>query len=107
MWRDWGKQLMERQPALDAQQLEAFATRMWHGEFVLNVLPETVRGCSTPLLVLPGTDPFHPASIAHEIARLAPDAEVLDPWKDSPERIQQTVEHVRRFLRAHTPAAVG
>jgi len=28
---------------------------------------------------------------------------VLEPWRDSPEHVEQAVEAVRRFLRTHTP----
>jgi hypothetical protein len=28
------------------------------------------------------------------------------PWKDSPEHIDQAVEHARRFLKAHVPVTV-
>jgi hypothetical protein len=29
------------------------------------------------------------------------------PWKDSPEHIDEVVEHARRFLKAHEPVASG
>jgi hypothetical protein len=39
-----------------------------------------------------------------EVASLAPNAEVtIYPWKDSPEQVDQVVEHARRFLKAHVP----
>jgi pimeloyl-ACP methyl ester carboxylesterase len=103
MWREWGKELTARREDIDPETLEAFGTRMWHGEFVLSVSRELVRSCATPLLVLPGVDQFHPTEIGHEVAELAPNAEVVEPWKDTPEHIQQAVERVRRFLRQRTP----
>ncbi len=106
-WREWGQLLTERRPDIGAETLEAFGTRMWQGEFVLSVSREFVGACQTPMLVLPGIDAFHPTSTAHEVADLAPNAEVLEPWKDSPEHVQQAVEHVRRFLRANTPGRPG
>jgi hypothetical protein len=40
--------------------------------------------------------------------QLAPNAEVsIYPWKETKEQIQQAVSHVRRFLRAHQPAAAA
>jgi hypothetical protein len=40
-----------------------------------------------------------------EVASLAPNAEVtIYPWKDTQEHIDETVEHARRFLKAHEPA---
>lgn len=104
MWRDWGRQLLERRPDLDPPTLEAFGTRMWAGDFVLSVSRDFVRSCNTPLLVLPGIDHFHPTPIGREVAQLAPRAEVMEPWKDTPELIEQAVERVRQFLRQHRPA---
>ena len=103
MWREWAGQLVERRPEVDRETVEAFGTRMWQGEFVLSVPREFVRWCPTPLLVLPGVDPFHPTEIGREVAELAPKAQTIEPWKDTPERIQETVAAVRRFLQEHTP----
>jgi pimeloyl-ACP methyl ester carboxylesterase len=105
MWREWGRQLADRRRDLDPAAGEAFGTRMWQGEFVLNVTPDFVRSVATPLLVLPGVDEFHPGPIGREIAALAPNAELLEPWKDTPELVRAAVERVRAFLREHTPAA--
>jgi pimeloyl-ACP methyl ester carboxylesterase len=104
MWREWGQRLVERRPEITAEAVEEFGNSMWAGEFVLSVTRDFVAGCRTPLLVLPGIDAFHPGPIGHEVAALASGAEVLDPWKNSPELIQQAVGRVREFLRAHTPA---
>jgi pimeloyl-ACP methyl ester carboxylesterase len=103
MWREWGAGVVARRDDLDAATMEAFGTRMWRGEFVLNVSRDFVRACQVPLLVLPGIDQFHPTEIGREVASLAPRAEVMEPWKDTPQLIDQAVERVRRFLREHTP----
>ena len=29
------------------------------------------------------------------------------PWKDSPEHLDEVVEHARRFLKAHEPVTAG
>jgi pimeloyl-ACP methyl ester carboxylesterase len=104
MWREWGGRVLERRPDLTRETMEAFGARMWGGEFVLNVSRDMVRSCPAPLLVLPGIDAFHPGPIGHEIAELAPHAEVVEPWKDTPEHVEQASERVREFLREHTPA---
>jgi len=103
-WREWGKQLAEQRDDIDARSVEDFGTRMWSGDFVLSVSRDFVRSCMTPLLVLPGVDPFHPTAIGREVAQLAPKAEAMEPWKDTPELIAESVARVRGFLRAHTPA---
>jgi len=104
MWREWGGRLAAERPDIEPAALEAFGTRMWRGEFVLSVSREAVRSCGTPLLVLPGVDQFHPGEIGREVAALAPAAELVDPWKDTPGLIGQASERVRRFLVEHTPA---
>jgi pimeloyl-ACP methyl ester carboxylesterase len=104
MWREWAGQLVAGRSDLDPAGVEAFGARMWDGDFVLSVPPELVRRCATPLLVLPGIDAFHPNEIGRQVAELAPDAVVVEPWKDTREHVQQAVERVRDFLREHTPA---
>ena len=64
-----------------------------------------VRGCQTPLLILPDDIPAHPYAVAMETAMLAPRAEVsMFPWKEPTERIPLAVRQIRSFLRAHLPA---
>ncbi len=103
-WREWGGQLVRERGDIDGETVEAFGTCMWQGEFVLSVTREFLRSCTTPMLVLPGVDEFHPGETGREIGRLAPNAEVLEPWKDSPELIQAAVERIRGFLGEHLPA---
>ena len=70
LWRSWGENLVATRPDIDAEQLEQFGTRMWDdGEFVVSVGREFVRACSTPLLVLPGIDDYHPTATGREVAR--------------------------------------
>jgi hypothetical protein len=62
----------------------------------------------TPILIAPDDIPAHPYSVAMETAGLAPHVEVtIYPWKDTPEHVEETLEHVRRFLKAHEPAHVS
>lgn len=103
LWRDWGRELAAARPDVDESALEAFGAAMWSGDFVLSVPREFVRSCRTPLLVMPGVDPYHPGPIGREVAALAPDAQVVEPWKDPPERITEATERARAFLLAHTP----
>jgi pimeloyl-ACP methyl ester carboxylesterase len=103
-WREWGTRLVES-AGFAPKAVEEFGQRMWHGDFVVSVPRDAVRTCSTPMLVLPGVDRFHPTAIGREVAELAPHAEVMEPWKDTPELIQQAVDRIRRFLRDHIPSA--
>ena len=102
MWRSWGARLSSRTD-LDPEQIENFGTRMWRGDFVLSVPRDFVRSCSTPLLVLPGTDRCHPTATGREIAALALNGRVIEPWNDSGEHALQAAAAVRNVLQAHAP----
>jgi hypothetical protein len=83
--------------------VEAFGTKMWDDGFVVSVSEDAVRASPTPLLVLPGTDRYHPTATGRRIAALAPAGEVIEPWNDSPAHVDEAVAVVRRFLQEHTP----
>jgi hypothetical protein len=88
--------------------VDAFLKKMYlsNPDFVFTVTRDFVRGCKTPILVLPDDVPAHPYAVAMESAMLAPNSQVsLYPWKDAPERVPLAVRHVRMFLRANRPAA--
>lgn len=106
--KGWGPDLIRRKPEIGMPVVERFLTRMYRTDpdFVFTVTRDFVRGCQTPILVLPDDIPAHPYAVAMETAMLAPRAEVsLFPWKEPKERIPLVVRQVRSFLRAHRPAA--
>jgi pimeloyl-ACP methyl ester carboxylesterase len=103
----WGPELCARRPDVTMAMVEPFLARMYRSnpDFVFTVTRDFVRGCKTPILVLPDDVPAHPYAVAMESARLAPNAQVsLYPWKDPPDLIPLAVRHVRTFLRANAPA---
>jgi pimeloyl-ACP methyl ester carboxylesterase len=102
LWRGWADQLTRSRTDLDPDELEAFGTQMWAGDFVLSVSRDFLRKCSTPLLVLPGIDRYHPTATGREIAALAKDARLVEPWKD-PQHVGGATTAVRDFLKAFTP----
>jgi pimeloyl-ACP methyl ester carboxylesterase len=102
MFDEWAAEIAPQHPEADGAALEAFRERMFGGEFVFSVSRDFVRGCQTPLLVLPGDDEFHPTATAQEIVDLAPHAELLPVWR-TPDVIAETVARVRAFLKEHTP----
>jgi pimeloyl-ACP methyl ester carboxylesterase len=98
----WGKGLMEGRSDFDEKTVEKFADNMWRGrDFVFSVSRDFVKSCATPMLVLPGNDRAHPHEIGVEVADLAPNAEMVDPWKEPPEVHARALERVRDFLRRH------
>jgi pimeloyl-ACP methyl ester carboxylesterase len=102
MFDTWAETLKAAQSIPADTPLSPFRERMYGGDFVFNVPRDFVRGCRTPLVILAGNDPYHPAPISAEIASLAPNAELVLQWKE-PEVIRETVGRVRAFLKAHTP----
>jgi pimeloyl-ACP methyl ester carboxylesterase len=108
--KGWAPELCAGHPDISMEMVEKFLTKMYRSnpDFVFTVTRDYVRQCQTPLLILPDDVPSHPHAVAMETAQLAPKAEVsIYPWKDSKETIAQVVAHVRKFLRAHAPAAAA
>ncbi|HMJ86226.1 MAG TPA: alpha/beta hydrolase, partial [Vicinamibacterales bacterium] len=106
-WKTWGPALIARRPEITMPTVDTFVTRMFETDpdFVFTVTRDFVRGCQTPVLILPDDSPAHPYAVAMESAMLAPKAEVsLFPWKDPKERIPLAVRQIHSFLKAHRPA---
>src|SRR6476619_4827324 len=105
-WKTWGPALTAQRPELTTPTVDKFVTRMFETEpdFVFTVTRDFVRGCQTPILVLPDDVPAHPYDVAMESAMLAPNAEVsMFPWKVPKERIPLAVRQIHSFLKAHRP----
>ena len=98
--RAWADELIPRRGDIDSEGVERFLAAMWNRDFVVSVDRELISRCQVPLLVLPGVDEYHPTWTGREVARLAPRAEVLEPWKDS-DHVGSATEAVRQFLRRH------
>ncbi len=99
-------QFREEVLALDPEQyaaiLESWDERMWGAEGPFMSVPESfVASCPVPLLVLPGSDQFHPTATAHRICREAPDARCLDVDCRTPAKLPATRAAIREFLRSN------
>jgi len=103
----WGPELVKRRPDITMDMVEKYLTKMYRtSDFVFTVTRDFVRGCQTPVLIMPDDIPPHPYAVAMESAMLAPKSEVsMFPWKEPKERIPLAVRQVRSFLRAHRPAS--
>ncbi|HWE55240.1 MAG TPA: alpha/beta hydrolase [Acidimicrobiales bacterium] len=100
----WADELVAARDDLTRPDVDAFLAAMWRDDFVVSVDRDAIAGCPVPMLVLPGIDDFHPGDAGREVARLAPHADLIDPWKDSPELIASATEQTREWLLAHVPA---
>jgi pimeloyl-ACP methyl ester carboxylesterase len=107
--KGWAPKLCAGRPDISMTMVDAFLSKMYraNADFVFTVSRDFVRGCKTPVLIMPDDVPAHPYAVAMESARLAPNAQVsLYPWKENKEQVALAVRHVRGFLRAHAPVAV-
>lgn len=102
MFDSWADELKPQRPEVGQETWEAFKTSMYSGDFLFNVSREFVASCQTPLLVLLGNDLYHPEETSREIAALAPNATLIEKWKE-PEHHAAAKQAVERFLAEHTP----
>jgi pimeloyl-ACP methyl ester carboxylesterase len=102
MFDDWAAELRHSRPDADDAALTAFRNNMFSGDFVFSVSRDFVRSCLTPMLILAGSDPFHPTEVSLELARLAPNAELIMEWK-TPDTVGAAVERVRAWLEDRVP----
>ena len=58
-----------------------------------------VQRIYSPMLVIPGADPFHPTGIGQRICNEAPSARCLDVDARSPEKLPATLDAIRQFMR--------
>lgn len=92
--------------ALSADQyirlIEDFSDGIWPDNpplFTVGV--DWLRTCPAPLLILPGSDPFHPTTIGELIGKEAPRGRCLGVDARSPENLPQTIAAIRAFLQEH------
>ncbi len=103
---NWARDLLARRPDLSMSQIEQYLHNLYRvqPDFVYSVSRDFVRSCQTPMLVMPDETPAHPYIASRDVAALAPNAETtVYPWREPPELLAQTIDHVRRFLKAHKP----
>ncbi len=101
MFDSWAVGLKAKHPTVSEADWTQFRANMFGGTFAYNVSESFVAGCSIPMLVLMGADPYHPEVTSRRIAEIAPNATLIESWKN-PER-DNTVATVREFLLMHTP----
>lgn len=98
-FKAWAEGLKGR-PDADPAQLRAFQQSMFGGDFIFSVSREFVRGCSVPMMLMPGNDVVHAKEASDDLAR-APNIELLDPWK-GPQHKVHAMQRVRDFFFQHS-----
>lgn len=104
MFNSWANDLRADHPEMTDADWRAFCERMYGGDDVLfNTSAATVAACQTPTLVLLGNDLYHPASTSRLIAETAPNATLIENWRDGSD-LDSARQAVADFLAQHTPA---
>jgi pimeloyl-ACP methyl ester carboxylesterase len=99
-------QVLALSPDQYVRLIDDYAAGLWPDQPPFMSVPESwVATCQVPLLVLPGSDPFHPTSVAQRLCELAPDARCLDVDCRSPEKIGGTIETIRGWLKERAAKA--
>ena len=83
-------------------QVEAFSAGVWPDRPPLMSVEESwLPDCETPLLIMPGSDAFHPTGVANLICARASDARCLDVDCRSDDKRAGTIDMIRAFLHEH------
>lgn len=102
MFDAWAQAHADRTGVVDDATWETFRSNMWDGDFVLTATRDHVATTDTPLLVAMGNDLYHPESTSREVASLAPNATLVEAWKDDDDLVRFD-GIARSFLVDHTP----
>jgi pimeloyl-ACP methyl ester carboxylesterase len=102
MFDGWAKEQQAAHPQADDATWQAFKQNMYGSDFLFSVSRDFVKRCPTPLLVLLGNDLYHPQTTSREVASLAPNATLIERWRE-PEHDAAAQAAVERFLEAQTP----
>jgi len=102
MYDGWAEPLKDEHSEASESDWSTFRENMYGGDKVLfNVDESFLRDCKTPLLVLLGNDLYHPQSSSRLVADLAPNATLIEDWKESPAR-EKAMEQFEEFLSANS-----
>jgi pimeloyl-ACP methyl ester carboxylesterase len=102
MFDMWAAEQRAAHPEAGPTDWERFREAMFGGDFLFNATPEFVSSCPTPMLVLMGNDRYHPESVSRRVADLAPNATLIENWKDPDDQPAARLA-IEEFLAAHTP----
>lgn len=102
MFDTWAADMRPQHPEADQAAFDSLRSNLWDGDFLPTATREQVAACTTPLLVLMGNDKYHPSSTSRELARLAPNATLIERWKDD-DALAATDAAIHAFLAEHTP----
>ena len=98
----WAAELKAAHPTVTDADWTQFRQTMFGSEDLLfNLTEDHVAKCPVPLLVLMGKDIYHPEAISRRIVELAPQAALVEHWKE-PEHVAAASAAVADFLAKHS-----
>ena len=98
----WSREVATAQPHVSSNTWAAYRHAMFGGDFMFGNTREDVAGLGVPVLLMPGSDLYHPAATSRELAQLAPHVEVFDHWRE-PARLEALHMTILRFLSVAAP----
>jgi pimeloyl-ACP methyl ester carboxylesterase len=78
----WREDIADAHPEAGDEAWAAFKKAMFGGRFMFAVDKRDLSKVETPTLVAMGDDEYHPASVSRAVARLTPNATLIEEWKD-------------------------
>jgi len=104
LFDDWAAVKRADHPDVSEGEWESFRSNMFGSDFMFNpnASRDVVAGFETPVLVLEGSDNFHPSATSVEAAAIIPGAILVNDWKEGP-AVEAGRAAVREFLTANTP----
>lgn len=98
----WRTDIAGDHPEADDDDWESCWTNLFGGDDILWSVPDAmIATIETPVLVCLGDDAYHPSKASRYLAEAAPNASLIERWKEPPdlERARTAVEH---FLAEHS-----
>lgn len=94
----WAAERRQDHPETSEEDWAAFRESLYGGDNTLWSVPdEAIPQFTTPLLVCMGADQYHPSSASRRLAELAPNATLIERWKDE-ECVPDARKAAREFL---------
>ncbi len=98
LFDEWAFEVGLQDNTISPEVFDAFRTNMFGSNNVLFNLDESfLPTCKTPLMILMGDDLFHPKSTSKLIVDKAPNAQLIESWKEGKAR-DEAILKCQRFL---------
>jgi len=102
MYDMWAEDLLAaKSDNFSAEAMAALREAMFDNELPLFCVEDAfVSQCQTPMLVFAGNDIYHPNSSSKHLAALAPNAQLIENWKEGA-GVAQGLDRALQFLQSN------